>query len=718
MKIHKVLEMNYLPYAQSVILSRALPDARDGLKPVQRRIIYTMHDMALVPRGRYRKSAAITGTCLAKYHPHGDQSVYDALVRMSQDFSLRYPLVDGQGNFGTLDGDGAASARYTEAKMHVNAMHMLDQEALDVVPKSPNYDNTLSEPQTLPAMMPFVLLNGAMGIAVGMATNIPPHHACEVMDALISLLTGAPDEEVLAKVQGPDFPTGGVMFLDDATKKSLYDQGSATFEIRASYLWESPSRCIITQIPYGAVKSDVVQKFIDHWKSEPLAQNIFSKVQDESAEDIRVVFEIKKGVTQEIALAYLWKHSGFSTKFHANMTALFPSETGGMEPRRAGLLEYLRTFASYRLDLDEKVLRARHHKITDRAHLLRGLYKILQNRAQFYKDLEREDIMLKDALSRSPFDLDDTQIPFVLNQRIPALSKLDETKLLNDISELERQIQDIEALLADPKKMAKALIKRLKACIDPQDVRRTTIVQAPMKDLTTRIKRDLCTLEPSESVHVIVTKQGWVKSQKTVTDHTRVRDGDEILATLAVDTTDLIGFLMSSGTVYVRPVKDIPQTAGFGEALSRLITLQDGDRLVSVFTKHAAPDMLVITDQGHAVFLETLELLDKPTRSTGRGVFKDLGHITMIQETCADTLKKDKKAFWIGLTSENRVYTGKNIQLPTRHRQAKRLAHFTSTQESWESWGIYVIVHEGKTYFAKDFAKAGHVGQKLLSSLF
>ena len=326
--LHETTRERYLNYALSVITSRALPDIRDGLKPVQRRILYAMHNsLRLYPEGRHRKSATVVGDCMGKYHPHGDTAIYDAMVRMAQDFSLRAPLVDGHGNFGSLDGDAPAAMRYTEAKLRPLAMEMLGEIRKRTVDFRPNFDGTLFEPVVLPSKVPNLLVNGASGIAVGMATNIPPHNLGETIDALVYAI-GSPNARTSTLVEkfikGPDFPTGGRILNTSEELAEIYEKGEGAIDLRGEYALEGKKHVIVTSIPYGVGKNDLVEKIAEHIVQGRVPQLV--DVRDESTDEVRVVLELRRGADPEAAMAYLFKHTPLQSRFHVNLTCLVPTE--------------------------------------------------------------------------------------------------------------------------------------------------------------------------------------------------------------------------------------------------------------------------------------------------------------------------------------------------------------------------------------------------------
>ncbi|MFV1979177.1 MAG: DNA gyrase subunit A, partial [Myxococcota bacterium] len=406
----------YLNYALSVITSRALPDIRDGLKPVQRRILYAMYNnLRLLPTGRHRKSATVVGEVMGKYHPHGDSAIYDAMVRMAQEFSLRYPLIDGQGNFGSLDGDSAAAMRYTEAKLREIAMTFVEELSRNTVDFRPTFDGSLNEPIVLPAQVPNLLLNGSSGIAVGMATNIPPHHAGEILDALIKLSRkgSATVAELLEHVQGPDFPTGGCILNTREEIEKIYTTGEGTIVIRGEFqvgrLDGGGKGIFITSIPYGVNKSDLIERIADHIRAGKIPQIV--DIRDESTDDVRIAIELKRGANADAAMAYLFKYTPLKSRFHVNLTCLLPTDNPEIcAPRKIDLKIALREFLDFRLIVVTRRLRHELEQVERRIHILEGFSIIFGALDEAIK-LIRASRNKQDAAQRlmHRFRLDDVQ---------------------------------------------------------------------------------------------------------------------------------------------------------------------------------------------------------------------------------------------------------------------------------------------------------------------
>ena len=441
----------YLNYALSVITSRALPDVRDGLKPVQRRILYAMlHDQHLRPDAKYRKSATVVGAVIGRYHPHGDTAVYDAMVRMAQDWVLRVPVVDGSGNFGSLDGDEAAAYRYTECRLAPPAMELLRELDFNTVDMRANYDGTTEEPTVLPARFPNLLVNGSTGIAVGMATNIPPHNLREVVDALIALSKDRDIEHVtlMKHIAGPDFPTGGQILNSKVELRQIYKDGAGTIRLRGEYKLEEKKRggtdIVITSMPYAMTKADLVQKIADVILSRKLPYLV--DVRDESTTDVRIVLEIKKDADPSMVMAYLYKHTPLQTSFHVNLTCLVPPElmddgkvpTGAPpQPKKLGIKEMLAHFLDFRIITTTRRFEFQLAELKKRIHILEGFKKIFDALDETIKIIRASDGK-EDAAQKimKRFKLDEAQVDAILELRLYKLAKL-EIKVIRE--ELEQK---------------------------------------------------------------------------------------------------------------------------------------------------------------------------------------------------------------------------------------------------------------------------------------
>ncbi|MEM1125348.1 MAG: DNA topoisomerase IV subunit A [Bacteroidota bacterium] len=584
--LHETTRARYLNYALSVITSRALPDIRDGLKPVQRRILYAMYaSLRLYPEARFRKSATIVGDAMGKYHPHGDTAIYDAMVRMAQSFSLRDPLVDGHGNFGSLDGDSPAAMRYTEARLQPLAMELLRELRQQTVAFRPNFDGTLSEPVVLPARLPNLLVNGSSGIAVGMATNIPPHNLAEVVDAAIYLIDSpnARLETLFSKgFQGPDFPTGGRLLNTPEELKAIYAKGEGTLHLRGEYERESKQRLIITSIPYALSKADLVEKIAEAVAHERVPQ--LSDVRDESTDDVRIVLELKRGANAEAAMAYLFKHTPLQTRFHVNMTCLVPTANAEVAaPEKVDLLTVLRHFLAFRLEVVTRRLEHELAQLEQRIHILKGFAKLFDGLDEAIKII-RSSKNKADSAQRlmHRFRLDDVQADAILETKLYRLSQLEIDAIRKELAEKEARAAELRALLADEParwKLVRTELREVKKAFGSE--RRTTL--GGPDQVLEYTEEDYII---AEDVYVIVTRDGWIKRQRSYTDlkSIRVRDGDAVGWVLPGSTRATIGFLTNYGKCYTSRIDAIPSTTGYGDPVQKLFDFSDRERVVGVIS--------------------------------------------------------------------------------------------------------------------------------------
>lgn len=585
--LHETARTRYLNYALSVITARALPDVRDGLKPVQRRILYAMlHSLHLVPEGRYRKSAAVVGDVMAKFHPHGDSAIYEAMVRMAQDFSLRYPLVDGQGNFGSLDGDPPAAMRYTEAKLRTLAMSLLEELKRDTVAFKPTYDGTTVEPVVLPAQVPNLLINGVTGIAVGMATNIPPHHLGEVINALVALI----DEpelntaELAAYVRGPDFPTGGILLNSPEELIQIYENGEGPVRVRGEYFTETNGKVqqvVITSIPYAVVKSSLVTEIAEHIMQGKLP--LLTDVRDESTETVRVVCELKKGADPDLAMAYLFKHTSLQSTFHVNMTVLTPTSNPEIgTPLRLSLKEILKYFLKFRFEVLVRRLEHELKELLARIHILEGFEKIFDALDEAIAIIRASDDKPDAAVNlRDRFDLSEIQADTILEMRLHRLAKLEILAIRQELLEKRTRAAAIRALLASDVDLWKTVRAELLAIAAAHpDPRRTKVSTRPQSLPT--FNPDAYIVE--EDCVLIITRDGWIKRQKSYTGvaSVRVREGDEVGWLFETSTRKTVTFFSQLGGAYTLRVDEVPATTGYGEPIQRHFQLGDGEKMVGV----------------------------------------------------------------------------------------------------------------------------------------
>lgn len=602
------MEQSYLDYAMSVIVSRALPDVRDGMKPVHRRILYAMHEIGLRSTSGYRKSAAVVGEVLAKYHPHGDTAVYDSMVRMAQDFSLRYPLVRGQGNFGSIDGDNAAAMRYTEAKMEKITDEMMADIDKETVNFRPNYDGRYNEPSVLPTRIPQLLLNGTMGIAVGMATNIPPHNMNEVMNALEALLANPELEitDLLEHIQGPDFPTGAIIYDREAIKE-MYLTGRGGITVRARARIEEfkngRHRIIVTEIPYQLNKSSLVTKIADLVRDKKL-QGI-SDLRDESnREGTRIVIELKKDAYPSKVLNQLYKHTQMQSRFNMNLIAL----VDGLQPRLLNLKQVLEYFIAHRKDV---IIRRTTYELKiakARAHILEGLKIALDNIDEVIKTIRGSET--KEEAHQSlmkKFKLSELQSKAILEMRLQTLAGLERAKIEDELAEKIRLIGELEGILADPKKIEEIIKKEFAEVKEKYgDERRTEVIPHGLGKFS--VKDTI----PNEDMVVTLTKENYIKRVLPVTFKRQGRGGqgkiamstkeeDEIAILRFAQNHDKLLVFTDKGRVFQLPVYELPKASrqAKGTPLINLIQLAKSEAVTA---------MLVVKDEefkGQFLFMAT-----------------------------------------------------------------------------------------------------------------
>jgi topoisomerase-4 subunit A len=607
--LKSALEERYLAYALSTIMHRALPDARDGLKPVHRRILHAMRLLRLNPDVMHRKCAKIVGDVIGSFHPHGDQSVYDALVRLAQDFAQRYPLIDGQGNFGNIDGDNAAAYRYTEARMTEVARLLLDGLEEDAVDFRPTYNGEDEEPIVLPAAFPNLLANGSQGIAVGMATSIPPHNAAELCDAALYLIQH-PDtssEQLMTFVPGPDFPTGGIIVESRASMAETYRTGRGAFRTRARWHVEDQGRgtwfVVVTEIPYGVQKGRLIEKIAELLAERKLP--LVADLRDESAEDIRVVIEPRaRNVDAGLMMESLFRLSELEARIPMNMNVL----TGGLVPRVLGLNEALRAWLEHRREVLLRRSRFRLGQIEKRLEILRGLLIVYLDLDRVIKII-REDDEPKTELMRV-FDLTEIQANAILDTRLRALRKLEEMQLKTELAELEQEKGQIEGLLASNATQWKLIahdIREVKKLFGPETAigkRRTSFADMPD---TAEIDLTQAMVE-REPVTVVISKKGWIRALKGhVQDRSTLTfKGDDALQTaFFTETTAKVLVLASNGKVFTLEASKLPGGRGFGDPIRLMIELEETAEIVAAFPYKPGQKLLMVTSDGRGFITPT-----------------------------------------------------------------------------------------------------------------
>ena len=600
----KALSERYLAYALSTITQRALPDARDGLKPVHRRILHAMREMGLNPPAGFKKCARVVGDVIGKYHPHGDQAVYDALVRLAQQFAVRYPLVEGQGNFGNVDGDNAAAMRYTESRLTQVAQLLLEGLDEDAVDFRANYDGEDREPVVLPGAFPNLLANGSAGIAVGMATSIPPHNAGELCAAIIALIENPDitDARILKFVKGPDFPTGGIIVDDQAAIAEAYKTGKGSFRVRARWRREEGARgtyqVIVDQIPYQIQKSKLVERIAELIEQKKLT--LLEDVRDESAEDIRLVLMPKsRAVEADVMMEQLFRLSDLETRVPLNMNVL----DRGLIPRVMSLKDALTAFIHHRRDVLERRTQHRIEKIIARLEVLEGYLAAYLNLDKVIRIIRTEDEP-KPALIKA-FRLTDVQADAILNMRLRALRKLEEMEIRAEHASIVKERGELERLLKSEKLKSARLIEEVRA-VDAKfglkteiGKRRTTFAAVPevaaeLDELETMIER--------EPITVVCSEKGWVRSFKghqEPSDAVKYREGDRARFWIHAETTDKLMLFATDGRFFTLECAKLPGGRGNGEAIRSFIDLPPEADLVSLFVHKPDRKLLLAATSGH-----------------------------------------------------------------------------------------------------------------------
>ena len=601
--LQEALEERYLAYALSTITGRALPDARDGLKPVHRRILYGMQVLRLDPGTAFRKCAKIVGDVMGSFHPHGDQAIYDALVRLAQDFSSRYPLVDGQGNFGNIDGDSAAAYRYTEARMTEVARLLLDGIDEDTIDFRDNYAGTEKEPIVLPSAFPNMLANGAQGIAVGMATSIPPHNVAELCDAALYMIAHkeAETDDLLQFVQGPDFPTGGLIVEPAAAIAEAYRTGRGAFRLRARWAKEEGTRgawqVVVTEIPYMVQKSRLIEKIAELLNEKKLP--LVADIRDESAEDVRVVIEPKnRAVPPFVMMEQVFRATELETRFPMNMNVL----VDGVVPRVVSLKEALRQWLDHRRVVLVRRSRHRLDKIEHRLEVLAGMLVVFLNLDEVIRIIREEDEP-KDVLMAT-FALSELQVNYVLDTRLRSLRRLEEMQLRKEHDALMKEKAEVETLLNDQARQWKtvaAQIKDLRKRYGPETPlgkRRTTFADAPA---SADVERASAALVEREPITVVVSEKGWIRALKGhVADLAGLtfKGEDRLRASFFAETTSRVIVLATDGRAFTLDAAKLPGGRGAGEPIRVMADLGESEDIVAVLPYTAGAKMLVASSDG------------------------------------------------------------------------------------------------------------------------
>ena len=630
----------YLNYALSVITSRALPDVRDGLKPVQRRILYVMYEeLRLMGDSKRRKAMKICGDTTGNYHPHGEGAVYESLVRLAQDFSMRYPLVDGQGNFGSIMGLPHAAARYTEARLTRLAEQLMNELRFQTVDMRANYDGTREEPIVLPARFPNLLVNGTQGIAVGMATNIPPHNLGEVINACVHLIkhSQATVGQLMKYVKGPDFPTGGRIISDRRTLTAAYKTGRGTIKLRGEWKLDrdrrapEANRIVVYTVPYGVSTGPLLEELGKIVAARKLPQLVGVGDETDDKHGLRVVLELKSGADPDALMAYLYKHTALEQSFSFNTTCLVPDEQGMPVPSRIDLVQMLRFFLDFRLATVRRRFEFQLRQLERRIHILEGFYIVFKGLETALKII-RNSNGKQDAAEKLmvEFPLDEEQTYAILELQLYRISRLEIDRILEELKEKRAEAKHIREILASEKRLWKVVQTELEAlAAEFPDRRRTSLGSSEEV-----VEYDPQTYIVRENTNVVITRDGWIKrvGRLASVETTRVREGDSVLAVVPGSTLEQIVIFSSEGIAYTLPADQLPASTGYGDPLSKCVKLGDGAKVVGAVTtdprftaadKNAkkqptpAPFLLVATRMGQVLQI-SLSHFRAPSTKSGR----------------------------------------------------------------------------------------------------
>jgi topoisomerase-4 subunit A len=614
------LSERYLAYALSTIMSRSLPDVRDGLKPVHRRLIYAMHQLRLDPTAGFKKCARVVGDVMGKYHPHGDASIYDAMVRMAQEFAARYPLVEGQGNFGNIDGDNPAAMRYTEARLTLVAQAMLAGIDEDAVDFRRTYDGEESEPIVLPGAFPNLLANGAAGIAVGMATSIPPHNAGEICAAAIHLIQypAATAADLLRHMPGPDFPTGGVLVEDQAAILTAYETGRGGFRLRAKWEVEKGKHgtwsIVVTEIPYQVQKSRLIEQVAQLMEDKKLP--LLGDIRDESSDTIRLVLEPKtRGVEPEVLMETVFRATALETRFPLNMNVLDSTRT----PRVMPLPEVLRCWLDHRHEVLVRRSNHRQTAIDRRLEVLDGYLLVYLNLDEVIRIIREEEQPKPRLIDR--FKLTDVQAEAILNMRLRSLRRLEEMEIRKEHKSLSKELKDLRTLLGNDKLRWVRITEELeetrkKFGSGPLGDRRTELGTAPAV-----VDVNFDAFVEREPITVILSEKGWIRAIKgAVADPNEVKfkEGDKLRLLLACQTTDRLTLLATNGKAFTLKAADLPRGRGDGQPVRLLAELTNEDDITALFVAVEGTKYLIASNTGRGFIVPAAELLAE--KRTGKQV--------------------------------------------------------------------------------------------------
>jgi len=715
--IGEALAKRYLAYALSTITSRALPDVRDGLKPVHRRVLFAMRRLNLGPDAAFRKSAKVVGDVMGDFHPHGDQSIYDALVRLAQDFNSRYPLIDGQGNFGNIDGDNPAAMRYTESRMTAAAELLLDGIDEDAVDFRPSYDGSKEEPVVLPAAFPNLLANGSSGIAVGMATNIPPHNVAELIDGALLLIENskATTDDLLNLIPGPDFPTGGIVVEPPENIRDAYETGRGGFRVRARWQTEDLGRgmwrIVVTEIPHLVQKSKLVEALaaVIEEKKAPL----LGDVRDESAEEMRLVLEPKsRTVEPEILMESLFKLTALETRISLNMNVL---DADGA-PRVMSLKDVLNAFLAHRRQVLQRRTAHRLAKIAQRLDVLAGLLIVYLNLDEVIRIIRNEDDAKGKLIQR--FKLNDVQAEAILNTRLRQLRKLEEMEIRREDAALREEQKELQGLLEDTRKQWRKIsseLKETRKAFGPGTAwgkRRTELGQAAAVSADIDVEAFVA----REPITVVLSEKGWVRALKGhVADLTEIKykEGDGPQHIIQCETTDKLLLFASDGRAFTLDAHKLPGGRGHGEPVRLQVELGDIDEAVALFKYEEGSKRLVASHEGYGFVVPESEML--ASKRSGKQILNGRAmQAAKVEGDQVAVIGERKKLLIFPLSELPEMTRGKGVKLQSYHDRGLADVKVFSKDEglTWEDGaGRTRVVAEWKEFRGKR-GGAGKVAPK------
>ncbi len=706
----------YLSYALSTIMSRSLPDVRDGLKPVHRRLLYAMMKLKLDPNSGYKKCARVVGDVIGKYHPHGDTAVYDTLVRLAQNFSLRYPLIDGQGNFGSIDGDNAAAMRYTESKLTEICTYLLQDLDKDTVDFKPTYDDSDNEPVLMPAKFPNLLANGSEGIAVGMATSIPPHNLHELCDALLYLIDNKKDAQIsdlLGFIQGPDFPTGGVIIDSKDAVHHAYKTGKGSFRVRAKWEKETFShglyQIVITEIPYQVQKSKLIEQIADLMKNKKIP--LISNIRDESAENIRVIIEPKgRSCSAEMIMESLFKLSSLESRVQLNMNVLDSTNV----PRVMNIKEILEEFLEHRKTIILRRTKFRIGKIEARLEILEALRIAYLNIDEVIRIIREEDDPKKELIST--FNLSDVQAEAILNIKLRSLRKLEEEQINAENTDLQKELADLNKIINSAARLSKVIKSELQGIqnqfgFKTELGKRFTIFEESQNDAQII---DISAFVEKEAISVICSKMGWIRSVKGHNIDKKLlkfKEGDSEAFVIETHTTSNILIFASNGKCFTVLADNIAKGKGHGESVNLMVDLENSD-IVTILPYQKNEKILLASRAGKGFIINSNDMIASTKNGKQVMNINSGNEATICKPVAGDMIAiigTNRKLLVFDISEIPEMKKGQGVLLQ-KYRDAKLGDATTFNSEDGLSWNLGSKIRQEKNILAWR-AKRASVGK-------